>query len=51
MKETKLINRFSEIISHLWKWVILGPKIVHPNNSGGSTGIILKFCTVKGASR
>ena len=35
------------------KWTILGPKIVHPHNSG-SAGRILhneKFCTMKGANR
>ena len=59
MKETRLINRFSEKNSHLGKWAILDPKIAHPHNSGfahphnsGSTGrIFLKFCTMKGANR
>ena len=37
MKETRLINRFSEKILI---WAILGPKIAHPHNSG-STGRIL----------
>ena len=43
MKETKLINRFSEKSSHLRKWVILGPKIAHPHNSGSARRIFLKF--------
>ena len=41
MKETRVINRLSEKNSHLGKWAILGPKIVHPHNSG-STGRIFK---------
>ena len=32
MKETRLINRFSEKKSHLGKWTILGTKIAHPHN-------------------
>ena len=52
MKETRLINRFSGgKNSHLGKWVILGPKIVHPHNSGSAGRIFLKFCTMKGANR
>ena len=51
MKETKLINRFSEKNSHVGKWVILGPKIAHPNNSGSAGTIFLKFCAIKGAKR
>ena len=34
MKETRLINRFSEKNSDLGKWIILDPKIAHPLNSG-----------------
>ena len=51
MKETRLINRFSEKNSHLGKWAILGPKIAHPHNSGSTGRIFLKFCTMKGANR
>ena len=36
MKETRLINRFSERNSRLGKWAILGPKIAHPHNSGSA---------------
>ena len=42
MKETRLINRFSEKNSHLGKWTILGPKIVHPHNSGSAGRIFFK---------
>ena len=47
MKETRLINRFSKKNSDLGKWAILGPKIVHPHNSGSAGRIFLKFCPVK----
>ena len=49
MKETRLINRFPEKKkkSHLGKWAIFGPKIVHPLNSGSAGRIFFKFCTVK----
>ena len=43
MKETRVINRFSEKNSHLDKWAILGPKIAHPVNSGSAGTIVLKF--------
>ena len=48
MKETGLINRFSEKNSHLGKWAMLGPKIVHPHNSRSAARIFLKFCPMKG---
>ena len=51
MKETRLINRFSEQNSHLGKWAILGPKILHPHNSGSAGRIFLKICTMKRANR
>ena len=43
MKETRLINRFSEKKSHLGKWAILGPKIAHSRNSGSALRILLDF--------
>ena len=43
MKETKLINRFSERNYNLGKWVILGPKIAHPHNSGSTGRIFLNL--------
>ena len=48
MKETRLINSFSEKNSHLGKWAILGSKITHPHNSGSAGRIFLTFCTMKG---
>ena len=51
MKETRIINRFSEKSSNLRKWAILGPKIAHPHNSGSAGRIFLKFCAIKGAIR
>ena len=51
MKETRLINRFSEKNSHLGKWAILGPQIAQLHNSGSAGRIVLKFCTMKGANR
>ena len=51
MKETRLINRFSEKNPHLGKWAILGPKIAHPQNSGSAGRILLKYCTMKRANR
>ena len=51
MKETRLISRFSEKISHLGKLAILGPKIAHPHDSGSAGRIFLKFCPMKGANR
>ena len=50
MKETMLINRFSEKNPHLGKWVILGLKIAHPHNSGLAGRIFLKFWAMKGAN-
>ena len=50
MKETRVINWFSDKFSNLRKWVILGPKIVHLHNSGAAERIFLKFCTMKGAN-
>ena len=47
MKETRLINRFSENNPHLGKWAILGPKIVHPYNS---RFFLKKINTMKGAN-
>ena len=44
-------NRFSEKNSHLGKWVILGPKMAHPNNSGSALRMFFKFCPMKGANR
>ena len=29
------------------KWTILGPKMVHPHNSGSAVRIFLKICTMK----
>ena len=46
-----LINLFSEKNSHLGKWAILGPKMVHPHNSGSAVRIFFKFSTVKRANR
>ena len=37
-------------IYHLGKWAILGPKIVHPHNSGSVGKIFEKFCPMKGAN-
>ena len=52
MKERRLINRFSEKEnSDLGIWVILGPKIAHPQNSGFAGRIFFKFCPMKGANR
>ena len=51
MKETKLINRFSEKDSYLGKWAILGPKIVRHHNSGSPGRIFLKFYTMNEANR
>ena len=51
MKETGLINRFSEKNSHLGKLAILGTKMAHPHNSASVVRIFLKFCTMKGANR
>ena len=39
MKETRLMNRFSEKNSHLGKWAILGPKMAHPRYSGSAVKI------------
>ena len=39
MKETRPINKFYEKKSNLGKWAILGPKIVHPRNSGSTERI------------
>ena len=33
------------------KWVILCPKMAHPDNSGSALRILLKFCRMKGANR
>ena len=33
---------------HLGKWAILGPKIVHPHNSGSAVRIFLNFAQWKG---
>ena len=33
------------------KWVILGPKMAHPHNSGPALRIFLKFYRMKGANR
>ena len=51
MKETRLIDRFSKKKNYLGKWAILGPKVVHPRNSGSAGRIFLKFYTMKGANR
>ena len=51
MKETMLINRFSEKKFSFGEWAILGPKIAHPRNSGSAGRIFFKFCTMKGANR
>ena len=48
MKETRLINSFSEKNSPLGKWAILGPKITHPHNSGSAGRIFLNFAQGKG---
>ena len=41
MKGTRFINGFSVYNYHLGKWIILGPKMAHPHNSGSAVGIIL----------
>ena len=51
MKETRLINSFSEKNSHLGKWTILDPKVVHPHDSRSAGRIFINFCTMKGANR
>ena len=51
MKETRLMNRFSEKNSHLGKWAILCPKVADPDNSGSAGRIFLKFCRIKGTNR
>ena len=33
------------------KWIILYPKMAHPDNSGSALIILLKFCRMKGANR
>ena len=33
------------------KWTILGPKMAHPQNSGSTLRMFLKFCAMKGANR
>ena len=33
------------------QWVVLGPKMAHPHNSGSALKIFLKFCRMKGANR
>ena len=43
MKETRLINMFSEKNSHLGKWAIFGPKIAHPHNSGSAGRVFFKI--------
>ena len=44
MKETRLINRFSEKKnSHLGKWAILGPQFAHTHNSGFGGRIFFKI--------
>ena len=48
MKETRYINRFSEKNSQWGKSAILGPKIVHPHNSGSAGRSFFKFCPMKG---
>ena len=42
---------FQKKYSHLGKWAILGPKMMHPHNSGFAGRIFLKFCKMKGANR
>ena len=45
------INSFSEKKFVQGKWTNLGPKIVHPHNSGSILRFFLKFCTMKRAKR
>ena len=33
------------------KWVVLGPKMTYPHNSGTALRIFLKFCRMKGTNR
>ena len=45
------INSFSEKILIWAKWVVLGPKMMRPRNSGSTVRINLRFCSRKGAKR
>ena len=40
---------FSEKFFVWGNWTILGPKMVHPHNSGSVVRIFLKFCSMKRA--
>ena len=50
MKETRIIDRFTEKNYHLGRWAILGPKLVHPHYSGSAGRIFQKY-KMKGANR
>ena len=45
------INNFQTKIFVWGKWTILGPKTVHPHNSGSAVRIFFKFCTMKRVNR
>ena len=49
LKEQVLLTGFLKN-SCLGKWAILGPKMVHPHNSGFTVRTFVKFCTMKGAN-
>ena len=51
MKETRLINTFSEKILIWGNGPFLGPKIVHPYYSAYAGRIFSKFCAMKGADK
>ena len=52
MKETRLINRFSEKIYIFGEMGHLDPKIAHPRNFGFAGRIFFYiFCTMKGTNR
>ena len=49
-KDENDINNFPKK-TFVWdKWTILGPKMVHPHNSGSAVNFF-KFCTMKRANR
>ena len=50
-KEQGFLTGFLQKNSHLGKWAILGPKMVHHNNSGSALRMILKFCIMKGTNK
>ena len=44
-----MLTGFLKKNSHLNKWAILGPKMMHPHNSGSAVRIFLKFLHNKGS--